>query len=167
MKLLCVCLLVACVFDYWRNRIPNGLLLLMTVIGIGENSLKQGAEGVLFFLCRMICVILCMYFLFKISALGAGDVKLFGVCAGYFPGDKILYFLFFSLLLAAAISLIKMLSEQNVKERLTYLGEYMLEVVRSGRWRLYINDCQEWKKYSIHMAGPIFASVLMYMGGIY
>lgn len=167
MELLCVFLSVACAFDYRRNQIPNWLLLLMVMAGLGQSSLKQETEGVFYFLCKTIGVILCMYLLFKIGALGAGDVKLFGVCAGYLPGNKILIFLFVSLLIAAIVSLIKMFLENNVKERLVYLGEYLIEVARSGSWQLYIDDCREREKHSICMAGPVFLSVLMHIGGIY
>jgi len=32
---------------------------------------------------------------------------------------------------------------------------------------LYMEDCREWKRYGIRMAGPVFLSVLLYMGGVY
>lgn len=143
------------------------LIALMLVTGVGISVLEQGAKGILHFGAKMIFMILFMYLFFKIGALGAGDVKLFGVCAGYLPGDKILYFLFFSLLIAAIISLIKILTEHNAKERLSYLGEYLIDVVRSGKWQLYISDQPEMQKQSICLAGPILGSVLMYIGGIF
>lgn len=143
------------------------LIALMLVTGVGISGLEQGVEGILHFGAKMIFMILLMYLFFKIGALGAGDVKLFGVCAGYLPGDKILYFLFFSLLIAATISLIKILMEHNAKERLSYLGEYLIDVARSGKWQLYIFDQSEMQKHSICLAGPILGSVLMYIGGIF
>lgn len=167
MGTLCIFLLIACGFDYWKRRIPNYLLILMLVFGIWQNGLNQGVEGILYFGCRMICMILSMYFLFKVGAVGAGDVKLYGVCAGYLPADKVLYFLFFSLLIAAGISLIKILMEHNAKERLTYLCQYLFEVFRNGRWQLYMENQREQKRYSICLAGPILGSILLYVGGIY
>lgn len=167
MGILCVFLLAACGFDYWQRRIPNYLLAVMLAIGIGQSGLYRGAEGIFYFLCKMICMILCMYLLFKIGTLGAGDVKLYGICAGYLPGDKILHFLFFSLLIAAGISLIKMMMEHNARERFCYLSEYLFGVIQSGSWQLYIDNCRQQKRYSICLAGPIFCSVLMCVGGIY
>lgn len=139
----------------------------MLVTGVGISVLEQGAKGILHFGTKMILMILFMYLFFKIGALGAGDVKLFGVCAGYLPGDKILYFLFFSLLITAIISLIKIFAEHNAKERLSYLSEYLIDVARSGKWQLYISDQSEMQKQSICLAGPILGSVLMYIGGIF
>lgn len=167
MGALCIFLLFACGFDYCRRRIPNWLLALMLAVGMAIGGRQAGAEGVLHFGCKMIVVILCLYPFFKTGTLGAGDVKLFGVCAGYLPGSKILYFLFFSLLLAAVISLLKILMEHNAKERLTYLTEYLLEVARRGQWQLYISDRKEMQQNSVCLAGPILGSVLMYIGGIF
>lgn len=167
MATLCVFLMMACGFDYWKKRIPNHLLAMMTVVGIWQAGLNGGVEGILYFLCKMICMIVCMFFLFKIGALGAGDVKLFGVCAGYLPGDKILHFLFYSLLIAAVISLVKILTEHSAKERLVYLGEYILGVIQCGSWQLYMENQREQQRCGICLAGPILGSALMWAGGIY
>ena len=167
MGVLCFFLLIACGFDYCRRRIPNWLLVLMLAAGMTIGGLRAGREGVLYFGCKAILIMLFLYFFFKIGTLGAGDVKLYGICAGYFPGDKILYFLFFSLLIAATVSLIKILSERNAKERLGYLSEYLFEVAKSGHWQLYLTNRKEMRQNSICLAGPILGSVLMYIGGIF
>ena len=164
---LCIFLLIACYFDYCRRRIPNGLLGTMLASGILICIWREGTKGILHFGCKMAVVILFLYLLFKIGTLGAGDVKLFGVCAGYFPGNKILYFLFFSLLIAAVVSILKILAEHNAKERICYLSEYLLEVARSGNWQLYISDQKEMHKNSICLAGPVLGSVLLYIGGVF
>ena len=71
---------------------------------------------------------------FYIGAMGAGDVKLLGVCAGYFSGEKVLCFLFFALLFAAVFALCKMYLARNLWDRLCYLGEYvMLSAVDAGK----------------------------------
>ncbi|MBE5884732.1 MAG: prepilin peptidase, partial [Lachnospiraceae bacterium] len=163
MGALCILLLIACGFDYRKRRIPNLLIGIMLIAGIVQSGVSAGAMGILYFAGKMLCMILCMYFLFKIGTLGAGDVKLFGVCAGYFPGDKILYFLFFSLLFAAGISLIKLLFEHNAKERLTYLAEYAAGVIQSGSWQLYVQNKREQERHSVCLAGPVLGSVLMYI----
>lgn len=164
--LLCIFVAVACVFDYWQRRIPNLLLVTMIVAGVRQSISEQGTEGAAGFVLRILCVMMSMYIFFKIGAMGAGDVKLFGVCAGYLPGDKVLFFLFFSLLIGAGISLLKMVMEQNAKERLQYLVAYIAEVVCTGNWRLYVANRQE-QRSSVCLAGPVLCSVLMYAGGIY
>ncbi len=119
------------------------------------------------FLLMAAIVMLCLYPLFKIGALGAGDVKLFGVCAGYFPEAKVFSFLFCSLLVAAMISLVKLLLERNVKERLCYFADYLLEVLHSGCWSLYMKNEREYRETGVCLAGPILCSILLYLGGVY
>lgn len=167
MKALCIFLAIACWYDYRKCRIPNLLLLIMFVVGWAYVALSGGAKEAISFPIESVCVMLLLYPVFKIGALGAGDVKLYGICAGYLPRDKFLFFLFLSLLFAAMISLIKMLKECNAVERIAYLCEYVADVALSGNFRLYIEDEKERRASGICLAGPIFCSVLLYMGGIY
>lgn len=167
MEALCLLLAIACRYDYRKRRIPNRLILIMLIVGWVYVLFSGGAGEVILFPAKSTCVMLLLYPLFKIGALGAGDVKLYGVCAGYLPPGKFLYFLFFSLLFAAVFSLIKMLKERNAAERIAYLCEYMTEVVLSGNIRMYIEDEKERRAAGICLAGPIFCSILLCLGGVY
>ena len=110
---------------------------------------------------------LAFYPLFRIGTIGGGDVKLYAACGGFFPKDKILLFLFFSLLIAALFSLIRFLHKGDLKERFCYLISYAKEVADNGEWTFYWKDLQEKKKAGICLAGPILLSVLLYVGGFY
>ena len=167
MRVLCVFLIVVCLYDYRWRRIPNLLLIMMALTGAGISVYHGGFRGVGFCLLQMSGVMLILYPLFKISVLGAGDVKLFGVCSGYLPYQKILFFLFVSLAFAAFASLIKFIREKNALERFSYFCEYVMEVWNSGTWHLYIEDNRERVANSICLAGPILGSMLLYWGGIY
>jgi len=164
---LCVMLSVACCYDYKRGRIPNFLLIIMGITGLGYSLAISGVQEAVLFTIESVAVMVLLYPLFKIGALGAGDVKLYGICAGYLPREKFLLFLFLSLLVAAIISLIKMIKESNAVERMSYFCEYVLEVVQSGNFRLYIENEKERKAAGICLAGPILCSVLLYIGGAY
>ena len=167
MGALCAFLLIAIYYDEKYRRIPNVLLLAMLVVGLIRRIYFHGAGGMLAFLLAAAFLMILLYPFFKIGALGAGDLKLFGVCSGYLSRDKILHFLFFSLLVAAIFSVVKLIVERNAKERLCYLVEYMLEVTRSGKWSLYIRNKEDAYKVSIPLASSVFASVLLYLGGVY
>ena len=164
---LCFLLLFACCFDYSRQRIPNLLLVGIMAIGLVEAFRGGGGRAVVFFLVRMAVVILTLYPFFRIGTVGAGDVKLLGVCAGYFPGDRILLFLFISMLLSAVFSLMKLWREKNAKERLAYLGEYLTDVIRTGNLRLYFENKKSFRAAGICLSGPILISALMCWGGVY
>lgn len=167
MTAFCILLAIACVFDYRKGRIPNWLLLIMLAVGWGYSGVAEGIRGILLYPLECAGVMVLLYPFFKLGVLGAGDVKLYGICAGYLPGDKFLLFLFLSLLIAAIISLIKMIKECNAVERIVYLCEYLLEVIQSGKFRLYIENEKERKASGICLAGPILCSALLYVGGVY
>lgn len=167
MEALCFLLVIACFYDYGKGRIPNLLLVAMFVVGWIDGICCEGIRAIIFFPLECVVMMLLLYPLFKIGALGAGDVKLYGICAGYFPREKFLFFFFLSLLIAAMFSLIKMIKESNALERVSYFCEYIVSVVQSGRVRLYIENEKERKAAGICLAGPILASVLLYIGGVY
>lgn len=167
MAAFCFLLAIACLYDYSKGKIPNGLMIIMFALGWGCAAFGDGVRGLLWYPLECAGMILLLYPFFKIGVLGAGDVKLYGICAGFLPGDKFLFFLFLSLLIAAIISIIKMIKECNAVERISYLCEYVLEVVRSGNLRMYFEDEKERKASGICLAGPIFCSMLLHLGGVY
>ncbi len=167
MEVLFIFLCVACFFDYSRRKIPNILLLMMLITSVFRKFTESQWKGVFLFAGVVLLWMLVLYPLFKIGALGAGDVKLLGICAGYFPYSKILHFLFYSLLIAAIISLMKLLIQRNTKERLMYLAEYIVDVLRHGYFHLYFQNTRDSRQAGICLAGPVLGSVLLYIGGIY
>ena len=167
MTVLCFLLVIACLCDYGRGKIPNWLIGMMFVTGFGYGFVCGGIRGAAFFPVGCAVVILLLYPLFKIGALGAGDVKLYGICAGFLPHDKFLFFFFLSLLFAAMLSLIKMIKECNAIERFSYLCEYFISVIQNRKFHFYFENIKEQKRAGICLAGPILGSVLLYMGGVY
>lgn len=167
MAVLSFLLVIACCYDYGSGRIPNLLLLGITAAGMTQSLFGRGSAGGIAFLAAAVAVTALWYPLFKIGMVGAGDVKLLGVCAGYFSIGKIIYFMFFSMLAAAIFSLIKLWKNKNFKERFLYLGEYIMDVVQTGNWRLYLKDKGEKRAAGLCLSGPILISVLMHWGGVY
>lgn len=135
---LCVFLVAACGYDYKERRIPNYLILWMAITGVGWRLWNERAPGLPGYLGQAMLVMAILYPFFKIRGLGAGDVKLLGVTAGYLPAEKILVFLFCSLLVAAMISVVKM-------------------------WKRGAGGAQG----GICLSGPVLVSVLLLLGGVY
>lgn len=167
MAVLCASLGVVCFFDYRRRKIPNLLVAAILAIGIGRGILENGVKGVGVYLFLAMVVLFLLYPLFRIGGLGAGDVKLLSVCAGYFSANKVLYFLFFSMLISAVISVIHLCREQNLWDRMRYFCEYAAAVAKSGKWQLYLPQKGEQKLSGVCMSGPILCSVLLGIGGVY
>lgn len=157
-----VMLTAACGFDYCRRKIPNQLILILLLYGVAFRLRQDGAVGVLEYLGGMAVLIALLYPLYKIGTLGAGDVKLFGVAAGYLPFRKIFLFLFFSLLVAAVFSVIKMFVKRNFRERLSVFAGYV-KMVAGGIVTAYPAT----KADTICLSGPVLLSVLLCLGGAY
>ena len=164
---LCAFLSVASFWDLKFHRIPNSHCAAIGILGVCGAYLLGGAQVVLHYLLYGTIVMLVFYPLFRIGTIGGGDVKLYGVCSGFFPRDKILYFLFFSLLVAAIFGIVRFVRKGDAKERFTYLILYVKEVLDNGQWKLYWKDTNEKRSAGICLAGPILISVLLYAGGYY
>jgi len=167
MSVLCALLMIACVYDYRKRRIPNLLVAFMLLWGIGLQLCRNGPAGGSGFLVRALGITGIFYPLFKIGAVGAGDVKLFGVTAGFLPFQKIFLFLFVSLLVAAIISLCKLAKMKKSGECLGYFCAYLSDVKKTGQWQLYLPNRAERYRRSICLSGPILLSVLLCLGGVY
>lgn len=144
MSLVFLSLIVACYFDYRQGRIPNPLIVLLCVFGAVLGGVSGGFLSVLKFCGIAAGLTLALYPFFAIGALGAGDVKLLAVCGGFFPTDKILFFLFYSMLIAVVFSIIKIAGR-----------------IRNGET---VQDC---RRTRLCLSGPVLCSVLLYLGGIY
>ena len=167
MAVLCVLLAAACCFDYRYKKIPNFLIVVTVALGAAWRFYQGGAWEAACYAGEAVMVMFLLYPLFKVGTVGAGDVKLLGVAAGYFPVRKILIFLFLSLMIAAVFSLVKMVRKRYFLERMGYLFDYIKDVVRSGKIKLYLQDEQDRGAVGICLSGPVLVSVLLYMGGIY
>lgn len=166
LAVLCLLLTAACGFDYRTGKIPNGLVVLITVTGFLFRILKDGAGGIALYLLGAVLIAAMLYPLFKIGAAGAGDVKLLGAAAGYFPFERIFLFSFVSLLIAAIISLAKLLLNKNFKERLGIFFGYMERTAKAGALCPYPVTAGR-KTAGICLSGPILLSLLLSLGGVY
>lgn len=166
MAVLCIFVAAVCLTDYRRTRIPNRMILLIFLYGLGYRYWDAGGSGAAGFLSNCILVLLLLYPLFKIGAVGAGDVKLFSVTAGCLSRQDIPCFLVSSLLIAALISLIKICRERSGKERFIFLCAYLSDVCRTGHFSLY-PAAAETKRAGVCLAGPVFLSLLLHIGGVY
>lgn len=166
MAALCAMLMAACWYDYRKKKIPNLLIIAVLVFGVGWRLWREGMIGSLFYLGQAAAVMIPMYFLFQIGVIGAGDVKLFGVTAGFLPFNKLFLFLFVSLLIAAMLSLIKLAKHKDLVKRMCHLFHYLADAMRNG-WSLYPESGMELPEAGICLSGPILVGLLLYLGGVY
>ena len=167
MAVLCFLLSAVCLSDYRNARIPNGMIAVIFLYGIGYRYWDAGGGGLTEYLFNSIVVLVLLYPLFKIGAFGAGDVKLFSVTAGCLSMQGVPCFMVVSLLISAMISLIKICRDRSGRERMRYLCSYVAGVCRTGQWKLYLDNASDCGRSGVHLAGPVLFSILLHVGGIY
>ena len=167
MLILCIILIAIGYYDYRREKIPNTMVLCILIEGLIRQIWIDGIAGAGTYLLTVAVVVFLLYPLFRIGGLGAGDVKLISVCAGFFPVKRVLYFLFISLLFSAVFSIVKLFRERNVRDRAAYLGKYCKELIRQGKWSYFNPRIDDRKLEGICMAGPVLCSVILGVGGVY
>ncbi len=153
--LFCLTLLsVAAVMDVRCFQISNRLIVSGLFFGCFFQVLERGAGGIGVFLINVSIPVILFYLLFLIRALGAGDIKLFSMIGGIW-GFQVLYTtIAVSFLVAALMSLGKILFHQNYISRLRILGNYLQETLASGKLLKYPQESQG-KQHVIHFSVSI------------
>lgn len=137
-SLLLLLLFLAALADLKTNCIPNGFLAAGMAIGM-TGSLLYG-PGIADSAASVSLAFLLLYPLFKIGALGAGDIKVLMMAGSFLSVKDFLAVLAAAFVTGAVFSLAKLLAEHNGRERMFYLLYYVSDVIRNRRWRLYGED---------------------------
>ena len=106
---------------------------------------------------------LILYPLFFFRMMGARDIKVLmalGILTG--PGD-ILSCMFFTFLIAGAMSLILFLIQGGFADRLRYFFHYILVYLHTGKKHPYT---QAGDPAGLHMTIPIFLTAILWSGGL-
>ena len=174
MKILVVLVLLlsaAAVLDFYRGKIPNILIVTGCCYGMVHlwyhQDILRALPGIIF-------PVMVLFPLYKIGTIGAGDIKLLSMLGFYFSFMETLFCIFLAFVLGAVISMISFIRYENFFERMTYLFSYLKECFDIGRLRYYYLDSKGKQishsaedKSKIHLAIPIFFSVLLHMGGVF
>ena len=157
--------------DFKCDRIYNGWILFGILAGLFFHMLVGEWYGVCSAVIPMLIPFVLLYPIYKIGALGAGDIKLFITSGSFLKTEQLIHVIVVSFMIAALFSLMKMISEKNGKERMRYLLSYLLETCKTREWRLYdeicIQDTHTYKSNKIHFALPICISVMLGLGGLF
>lgn len=167
-SVLLLLLLLSAFADLRTDRIPNGFIAFGMMIGF-IGSFYSG-RGPLEILGSASLAFLLLYPLYKIGALGAGDVKLFIMIGSFCAAGELLVILAGAFVIGAAFSLVKLFAEHNGRERAQYFLSYLSEIVRSGHWKVYgedlTKDYHTYCRNKIHFAVPVLFSAALRIGGL-
>lgn len=147
--------------DRQTCRIPNLLLAagavngyILRFFGEGWTGMADAAVG------TWIPLILCGW-LFALSMLGAGDIKLLMTAGIYLGTSQIVRVCLEAFMIGAGLSLVRLVSFHQVSERVDYFMNYLCQAVK-GRWQPYVDMSipDQEKPWLIHFSVPILLAVV-------
>ena len=106
-----------------------------------------------------------VYPLYRLGAVGAGDVKLLAGIQGFWGWSSGLACLGWMCLAAGLLSLGKMITGDCGRERVRYFLSYMGEIAISGKWRIYLEDMESARNRSgtLHLSVPMLAGLGIFL----
>lgn len=141
---------VCALSDLKTGKIPNVLVLLgIASFGLavfirgpssGYGGGETGAVFILFFV-RILFTAGVFFPLFLLRMMGAGDIKVMAVTAGYMGMDRGFRIIFYGLAAAAARSLIYMLRKRILLNRIRYFLNYIKNTFRTESILPYYCAC--------------------------
>lgn len=154
---------IAAFFDYKKGRIPNKLIWLGVAVATGSILVVMDGKALVLAAIRALLVMALLYLFFMLGMLGAGDVKLCGTAVLYLNLHQSILFLAAGFLVAAIVSVGKMLFCKNFRERMCYFFSYVTEILRTGKAGLYFKEELAMADQSavVHLAGPLLAGLLI------
>lgn len=156
-----IILSTAVIMDYRNGRIKNWLIAAGIFTGCilrvltDEFSVLMFFEGIGF-------PVLCCGILFRIHALGAGDIKLFSVIGSFTAFHELLSCICFSFVAAAIIALFKLIYNKNLMSSFFCFFHYIRQVCETGIIQKYSG--RDDKKRQMHFSVPILIGYFITKG---
>ncbi len=175
--LLTVVCVLATVTDILWRRIPKGWLeiwfftgLLLTGspaggIPLGAVFYKTGTgpeQTALLYLFRAGVVFACFYIPWRLRFLGAGDVKLCCVLAGWLGGRTFLSCFLYSVFFGALTALGQMFLHHSFRQRFSYFLAWVGQVISEKQWLPYDGGNGYEKKNTIPFSMALLCGYLFW-----
>lgn len=133
--LLLIVLLGSAVLDIREYRIPNLWILAGFFGGLALTALEAGAGQVWLaaggYILRVLTCTAALFPLFVFRMIGAGDIKLMAVMAGFLGWESGFRVIIYGGIAGACLALAKLLLQKNLRQRLHYLLAYFGRLFRT------------------------------------
>lgn len=167
MLIMTVFLAVAGIFDHLFHKIPNTLILVMLAASVICICITSGPVLLPCAVFRMAVTGGVFYLFFVIGAMGAGDVKLIAVCSGFMTVTRTLIFIFIAMLIASLYGVMQLAYRKELGKRMRRLELYIGDLLKTGKLRRYHCSRDAAVRSGVALAGPMFLSALIGIGGLY
>lgn len=155
--------------DWYHYRIPNVCIIAGMVAGLIMTCMSYSLNGLWEAVGAAAVIFLAFYPFYLLGTLGAGDVKLFMMVACYrgcMGTGGLLHYLLVTMVIAAVVSVGKMVLYTESRERLFYLMRYLRKVAVTGTADAYQVDRMQ-KRCVVRLSIPAFLSLLFMCAGMY
>ena len=151
--------------DLLERRVPNVVVIFGTGAGVLFSVCRSGGEGIFRSVAGILLGFICLFWLYVIRGIGAGDVKIFSMIGSYGNWKVLFLCIVCSFLAGAVMALGKMLLQRDFLQRFQHLFSYARGCICSvgGRQQIqcYQSISQDRKRDSICMCVAILAGYVM------
>ena len=145
----------------WRDyRIPNQAILI-TLFWLAVREMAAGRLVTLApFIGRMALALVLGFGLFRLGAVGAGDVKMAAVMTGFLGLSQGLFAIGTGLSMGAFLGVYKLLRSGSLRERLRYLRSYGEQWGKAGKGKPYYRPERDGYGMVIPLGTCLYAGML-------
>lgn len=165
--LLAVVLLGGAWYDVREQRIPNWWCVCACVCGLGitwQMSPAGGRTGqTAFYMARLGAVTALWFPLFHLRMIGAGDVKLMALIAGYLGFKAGACVILYGFFIGAFLAFLKMLIYKNLYQRLRYFFAYIRRLFLTREAVPYYRASRDGKHVVIPLGLCLLGGCVWYM----
>jgi len=168
--ILLVVLLGGAWYDLREQRIPNwwcaaaclcGACLTWVWAPEGQKLWQPVFYGI-----RLLAVVVIWFPLFRLRMIGAGDVKLMALMAGYLGFVTSAHAVLYGFLIGAVLAFLKMLICRNLRQRLSYFFAYIKRLFLTKEALPYYQASRDGKGIVIPMGVCLLGGYMWYLIGM-
>ena len=150
--------LFAYMYDLREGRVPNILIMIGYTTGFIYAICEKGACGLPEAIISLTWPILLLYVLFRIRALGAGDIKVFSMISLFLDHNRMLTIIFISFVIGAIVGGVRLIRAKMILSHLKNFQLYVQKTLTERKIAYYQTVNDELGK--LHFCGCIFAACI-------
>ena len=167
MYIVILILLLALLWDVSLGIVPNSLFLTGVVLSQAWLIMSASVEDAILALVGGVALLILLFPIFAIGALGGGDVKLMMLLPVVWTIGDSIKIIFVAFVIGAVLGVCKLVLHRELLNRLRCLAIYVRAVNQKGKLMLYdLPSGGQLKRHQIHFTIPLLISVLLSLGEV-
>ena len=126
-------LLPAAICDMYCYQVPHIIIIMGLLLSLFNNFLTYGIVGVVYFIIGCIIPIIFCSFFYLLRMFGAADIKLISIICSYYSIYFGAHVVFYSLLVGALFSVLKIIRKRNLSRRFLYFKNYIRQICKEKK----------------------------------